>query len=181
VALKNNVLGNMYALTVLTPIMPGAEAGLRAYLEGLAQDESPLARLPRTHFGRWVIVDELHADPSDRKPDVLGCQYLVFSVTLDGDLPSYLDELCEELAPEAEQIWGVCIGAPHPTRGPALKDYLLHNQIHTTLFFSAYPGSTVADVRHSIELRNQTLAFAVGAQGLEPETLQQAFRAEFGV
>jgi hypothetical protein len=181
VALKNNVLGNMYALTVLTPIAPGAEESLKAYLEGLPRDDSPLARLPRTHFGRWVIVEELRADPSDRKPDVLGCQYLVFSSTLDGDLSSYLDELCEELATEAEQIWGVCIGAPHPTHGPALKDYLLHNQIHTTLFFSAYPDATVADVRHSLELRNQTLAFAVGAQGLEPAALQHAFREEFGV
>jgi hypothetical protein len=181
VALKNDRLGNMYALTVLTPIVPGAETALEAYLEALPQDGSPLARLPRTHFGRWVIVEDFVPDPSDRHPDTLGCRYLVFSVTIDGDASSYLDELCEELADEADHIWGRCIGAPHPTRGPALKRYLLHNQIHTTLFFSAYPESTVADVNHALAVRNQALAFAVGAQGLEPAALQQAFREEFGV
>jgi hypothetical protein len=180
-ALKNNQLGNMYALTVLTPITPGAEGPLATYLEALPQDGSPLARLPRTHFGRWVILKEFVPDPSDRHADELGCHYLVFSVTIDGDASSYLDELCEALADEAEHVWGDCIGAPHPTRGPALKAYLLHNQIHTSLFFSAYPDSTVADVRHSLAVHNQAVAFAIGAQGLEPAALQQAFKEEFGV
>jgi hypothetical protein len=177
----NDTLGNQYALTVLTPIVPGAEAQLRAYLEALDPAHSPLARLPRTHFGRWVIVDDFVADPSERQPDELGCRYLLFSATLDGDVSSYLDELSEELADEAEHIWGACVGAPHPTRGPALKAYLLHNQIRTTLFFSAYPSATVADVRHALDARDSAVAFAVSAQGLEPAALQEAFRDHFGV
>jgi hypothetical protein len=179
--MTNDTLGNQYALTVLTPIRPGAEADLRSYLEGLSQEDSPLSRLPRTHFGRFVIVEDFVPDPSDRHPDELGCRYLLFSATLDGDVFSYLDELCEELGDEAERIWGGCIGAPRPTRGPALKAYLLHNQIHTTLFFSAYPDTTVTDVRHALEARNRAVAFAIGAQGMEPAALQQAFRQEFGV
>jgi hypothetical protein len=179
--MRNNTLGNQYALTVLTPILPGAEGELRTYLEGLSPQNSPLTRLRRTHFGRWVVVDDFVPDPSEPHPDELGCQYLLFSATLDGDVFSYLDELCEELVDEAEHIWGVCIGAPHPTLGPALKAYLLHNQIHTGLFFSAYPNATVTDVRHALEARNRAVAFAVEAQGMEPAALQQAFRAEFGV
>jgi len=179
--MTSNTLGNQYALTVVTPILPGAERELRTYLEGLSPQNSPLTRLRRTHFGRWVIVEDFVADPSESDPDELGCQYLLFSATLDGDVFSYLDELCEELADEAEHIWGVCIGAPHPTRGPALKAYLLHNQIDTGLFFSAYPNATVTDVRYALEARSRAVAFALEAQGMEPAALQQAFREEFGV
>jgi hypothetical protein len=179
--MRNDTLGNQYALTVLTPIWPGAERELRTYIEGLDPQRSPLSRLRRTHFGRWVIVEDFVPDPSEPHHDELDCQYLLFSATLDGDLFSYLDELCEELADEAEHIWGVCIGAPHPTRGPPLKAYLLHNQIHTSLFFSAYPTTTVTDVRQALEARTRAVAFAVEAQGMEPAALQQAFRAEFGV
>jgi hypothetical protein len=178
--MTNDALGNQYALTVITPIVPGAEAELRAHLEALDPGDSPLSRLPRTHFGRWVIAADFVPDPSERHPDELGCQYLLFSATLDGDVSSYLDDLCEELADEAERIWGACVGAPHPTRGPALKAYLLHNQIHTTLFFSAYPNATVADVRHALDARNSAVAFAIKAQGMEPAALQQAFRDHFG-
>jgi hypothetical protein len=179
--MRNDTLGNQYALTVLTPILPGAEGELRAYLEGLSPQSSPLSRLPRTHFGRWVIVTNFVPGLGERHPDELGCPYLLFSATLDGDVFSYLDELCEELAEEAEHIWGVCVGAPHPTRGPALKDYLLHNQIHTGLFFSAYPNATVTDVRHALEARNRAVALAIKAQGMDPATLQRTFREDFSV
>jgi hypothetical protein len=178
--LTSNTLGGHYALTVLTPIAPGAEDPLRAYLEGFEdQGASPFARLPRTHFGRWVIVAEFITDPSQRREEDLGGPWLLFSATFDGELDSYLDELGSELGDEAEIIWGSCIGAPQPARGSALKPYLIHNQIDTGLFFSAYPEATVQDVRGSLRDRDRTLAFAVRAQGMPPDQLRQAFLDEF--
>lgn len=179
-ALTSNTIGNMYALTVLAPIMPGAEDDLRAYLEGLRDAGSPLARLPRTHFGRWVIVPDFVHDPKQRRKDKLGCAYLLFTATFDGPLGSYLDELCE-LDPEAERIWGRCIGAPAPARGPELKAYLLHNQINTGLFFSAYPDASVEQVRQSLDKRAKTIAVAVRGQSMDAASMQQAFLDEFGI
>ncbi len=40
--------------------------------------------------------------------------YLLFTANFDGDLDSYLDELVHALAPEAQEIWGRCIGCPRP-------------------------------------------------------------------
>src|SRR5215213_3742992 len=125
VPLTSDVLGQMQALTVLTPVRPGAEQGLRDYLAALRGSTSPLARLPRTHFGRWVIVPKFVEGPAQRKADDLGCTYLLFTSTFDGPLDSYLDELCTELAAEAAEIWGRCIGYP-PGGGAQLKRYLLH-------------------------------------------------------
>lgn len=174
-----NTLGQMYALTVLTPIAPGAEPALRGYLEGLGEGESPLARLPRTHFGRWVIMQRFVTGRGQRKHEDPGGPFLIFSSTFDGDLDSYLTELTTELGDEAERIWGACIGAPQPARGPALKAYLLHNQIETGLFFSPYPDATVRQVRDSVRDRDRAIAFAVRAQTMEPAERLRAFLEEF--
>jgi hypothetical protein len=177
--LTSNMLGGQYALTVLTPIEPGAEDSLRAHLESFDAVGSPLARLPRTHFGRWVIVPEFKPDPSQRRKDDLDCSYLLFSATFDGGLDSYLDELGRECSEEAALIWGSCIGAPQPARGAALKQYLLHNQIDTGLFFAAYPNTTVKQVKASLQDRARTVAFAVRAQAMAPDELYRTFMEEF--
>jgi hypothetical protein len=175
----SNTLGNQYALTVLTPIVPGAEPGLRAYLESFDDTGSPFARLPRTHFARWVILDGFVRESSQRHADELGASYLVFSATFDGDVESYLDELCDRLGDEAERIWGACAGAPTPACGVRLKRYLRHNQIDTGLFFAAYPEATVADVRAALDQRNRVIDLALRAQSMSAGELQRRFLEEF--
>lgn len=177
---SSNVAGQAYALMVLTPIGPGLEDALRNYLEGLDQDASPLAKLPRTHFGRWVIVPDFVHDPEQPREDHLSCQYLVFTSNFDGPLNSYLDELCERLAPEAREIWGRCVGCPERAAGAELKAYLLHNQIDTGFFVAAYPNATVAKVKQSLRARERMIALAVRAQAMEPAELQRAFTEELG-
>ena len=80
--------GQAGALTVLTPITQGAQDDLRDYLEGLRRRASPLARLPRTHFGRWVIVADFVSD-GERGPDHLASPHLLFTPasTGPGQLP----------------------------------------------------------------------------------------------
>lgn len=177
--LSPNTLGQMYALTVLTPIAPGAEPALRGYLEGLGEGESPLARLPRTHFGRWVILPDYHSE-KDQKPDHLASQYLVFTSNFDGDRDSYLDELCDKLAPEAAEIWGRCYGCPQPARGDALKHYLIRNHITTGFFVAAYGKARVEQVKAAIAQRTKVSDFAVATQGASPQELQSRFKTEFG-
>jgi hypothetical protein len=175
----SNVLGGHYALTVTTPIKPGAEPELRSYLESLTEHDSPFARLPRTHFGRWVIVPAFVKDPSQRREEDLGGPLLIFSVTFDGDLDSYLEELVTVLAAESARIWGSCIGAPAPAGGEALKAYLRHNQLQTGVFFSAYPQATVRDVRTGLDRRARTIAFAIRAQAMSPQDAHEAFLEAF--
>jgi hypothetical protein len=178
-----NVSGQAYAFMAMTPVKPGEERPLAEYLRGLrARGPSPFARLPRTHFARFVIVPDFHHDPTwkQRKEEHLDLNYLIFTSNLDGDLDSYLDELCEKLAPEAPEIWGRCVGCPESPRGAALKKYLKHNRIQTGIFFAAYGHATVGTVKRALREREQMIAFAVASQGLEPEALQKSFLAEFG-
>jgi hypothetical protein len=180
---SSNVSGQAYAFMAMTPVKPGEEGALADYLHGLrGRGPSPLAKLARTHLGRFVIVKDFHNDPTwkQRKEEHLDLPYLVFTSNFDGELDSYLDELCEKLAPEAKEIWGRCVGCPESAKGAALKRYLKHNQIDTGLFFAAYGTATVGTVKQSLAQRDTLIDFAIKAQGLEPEALQQAFLAEFG-
>jgi hypothetical protein len=178
-----NICGQAYAFMAMTPVAPGEEHALAAYLRGLrARGPSPLAKLPRTHLGRFVIVEDFHNDPSwkQRREEHLDLPYLIFTSNFDGDLDSYLDELCEQLAPEAGEIWGRCIGCPQSARGAELKAYLKHNQIDTGVFFAAYGHATVQTVKRSLCERERMIEFARAAQGLEPAELQRRFIDEFG-
>ena len=171
--------GQARALTVLTPIEAGAEDDLRRYLEGLRASGSPLARLPRTHFGRWVIVADFVPDDA-RTPDHLASAYLLFTVCFDGPLDSYLDELCDELAGEAPAIWGRCAGAPDPPAGAALKAYLRAHHAKTGYFVAAYPQATVGQVRAALEQREAVIAFARSAQSMDAAQLKAAFLEQVG-
>jgi hypothetical protein len=171
--------GQARALTVLTPIEPGAQDDLRRYLEELKATGSPLARLPRTHFGRWVIVPDFVPD-DERGPDHLPTPYLLFTACFDGPMDTYLDELCDELAPEAPAIWGRCTGAPQPPTGAALKAYLRAHHAKTGFFVAAYPQATVGHVRAALKQREDVIAFARAAQGMDPAQLQAAFLEQVG-
>ena len=172
--------GQAGALTVLTPIAPGAEPDLRAYLGGLRAGPSPLARLPRTHFGRWVIVAELVPEKDEPEPDHLAGPYLLFTASFDGAVDTYLDQLCDELAAQAQEIWGRCTGAPQPAAGAPLKAYLRANHHKTGFFVAAYPKATVGKVRAALAQRDDAIAFARDAQSMEPAQLQAAFLDRLG-
>jgi hypothetical protein len=170
----------MSALTVFTPIVAAREGELRDYLDCLAPERGPLAKVPGTHFGRFVVVRDFTPDATQRHPEHLPAPYLVFSATVDGPVERWLDSMCALMADEAARVWGACAGAPDPPAGPALKAYLLHNRVRSSLFFSAYPNATVETVRASLECRRRTAALAQRTQGMAPAELQQAFLAEFG-
>jgi hypothetical protein len=179
-----NKTGQAYAFMAMTPIKPGEEGPLAAYLHAFHDRgrPSPLAKLPRTHLARFVIVPDFYNDKTwkQRKEEHLDLRYLIFTSNLDGDIETYLDELCEKLAPEAAEIWGRCVGCPDDPKGQPLKHYLKHNQINTGIFYAAYQDATVPRVKHCLYERERMIEFAVASQGLEPEALQQAFLQEFG-
>ena len=164
----------------MTPILDGAEPELRAYLEALPRDPSPLAKLERTHFARWVILTGFVTGTGQPKADRLSAPYLIFTSNFDEPEDSYLDELCTRLAPEAKEIWGRCAGCPASASGQELKEYLLQHRVKTGFFVAAYNEATVAQVKASVALRQKMIDLAVRSQGMQPAELQRAFRETIG-
>ncbi|MES1193723.1 MAG: hypothetical protein ABUM26_05310, partial [Solirubrobacterales bacterium] len=145
---STNIAGRTYSLMVITPIREGEEGALRTYLEGLPRfADSPLARLARTHMARLLIVPDMPFPPGrEDLADPLGGSYLLFTSNFDGDCDNYLGELASAIEPEAEAIWGRCIGCPRPAAGAALKAYLGRNQLDSGVVFAAYGAASVAQV-----------------------------------
>jgi hypothetical protein len=178
---RGNRVGVAYSLTVFTPILAGREDALRAHLDALPTGaDSPLARLDRLYFSRIQIFDDLvHQGPRQKKRDSLRSAWLVFTSSFDGTLDTYLDELCERLGPDADGWWGHCAGYPGTADRAAFRRYIRAHKCDSDLFAVAYPRATVADVREALALREQLVAFATGAQGLDATALQERFRDVF--
>ena len=171
--------GQSRALNIFTPIRPGDEEALRTYLGDLARGSgSPLARSGRTHVARWVIIDRLPTECVP-KPDRLRRTQLLFTSSFHGDERSYLDDLVRVLAREIPDIWGRSEGYPGLSVPSAFVDWLLDHRVRSSFFFAAYNKSTVHDVRNALAARDQTIAFALRAQGMEPSATLRAFREAF--
>jgi hypothetical protein len=177
---RRNTCGQAYALTVMTPILEGHESVLVHYLSTLqAGPASPLARVPGTHFARWVVIGDVIYEGVPQKPDHLTMGRLLFTSNFDESLPSYLDRLCRGLGEVADAIWGHCRGYPGAADARAFATYMRSHQLESSLFFSAYGERTVEEVKRSLAARRQVIDFALRAQGLAPAELQTAFRHTF--
>lgn len=170
-------------LTVLTPVHPGDEPELAAYLARLPQgDQSPFRRLSSTHFARWVVVGPLSTDyPGAPFPDrPLRMRYLLFTTTFNSPVPDFLAELRTRLGAEADAVWGHCVNYPGHHDAREFDRYLIRNSLPVHQWFAAY-DATVTEVRNGLDLRDEHLAFARKVQQSGDEKLQQAFIDHFGV
>lgn len=175
--MSHDVAGQSYALTVLTPILAGHESALRAHLRSLGT--SPFAQVPSTHFARWVIVPQPAYQGPPMRPDPWKSEYLIFTACLDGDLGSYLDDLCLLIGPDVDAVWRHCVGYPGSDDRAAFARYMRHNQIATEVYFAAYPEATVAQVNQALDLRDKVVSFAIAAQGLDDEGLHRQWNEVF--
>ncbi len=159
--------GQARTLAVLTPIARGREQALREVLERLpVGEQSPLARLPATHFARFVIV-----------PD-LGSARLLFSSTFDAGGRDYLEEICTRIPAEADAIWAHCADYPGADDRKAFVGYMEQHRMKANLFVAAYPDATLDEVREALAARRRLSAFVPRAQSMAPEELQATFQEE---
>lgn len=174
-----NRSGDSYGFLAITPIKAGRTGALRETIAKVTADGSPFAKLPRTHFARWVILPDFHDDTVDYQPadeDRLGCEYLIFSACFDGPRDSYLQELAEGIPAAAKAIWGECIGVEAGSPDDLVR-YLKHNQIDCGQYYSAYGHTTVQEVRRVLAQQRVMRDLAVRQHELTPAQLQAEFVA----
>jgi hypothetical protein len=176
---SRNVSGQAYALTVLTPVLDGHATELMAHLDALPEGaDSPLARVPGTHLGRWVVIDQVkYQGHGQRHRDTLKAARLLFTSNFDGELDPYLKQLQTGLGEDADAIWGHCLG--YPGRGAGFAPWLKAHQLEAALFFAAYGDQTLEQVHANIGKRTRLIEFALEAQGLPPEDLRTRFLERF--
>ena len=178
--MSRNVSGQAYALSVLAPIADGRADALQAHLEALGEgDASPLARVPGTHIARWVVIpDVIYQGPGQRKRDRLGPR-LLFSSNHDGDIGAYLEGLRTGMGADADAIWGHCRGYPGHADGPAFAAWMRAHMLEAALFFAAYGGMTVEQVKDNLARRRALLELVIAGQGMPPDDLKARFMETF--
>lgn len=159
--MSRDVSGQASALTVLVPVLRGHVAPLTAHLDALA--DSPLARVPGTHFARWVMV-------GDR---------LLFTSSFDRPLAPYLEALRTGLGADADAIWGHCDGYPGRADAAVFAGWMRAHRCESALFYAAYGEQTVAQVKANLALRARLVEFALRAQRLQAAELKAAFDEAF--
>jgi hypothetical protein len=188
--------GRSYVITLLMPITPGCEGALRAHLEGLDSDDSPLAKLPYVHFGRWAVIDQLKLgwEGAPGRPSRLNSQYLLFtaSMTVPAEeeatreerylerLPeSFLHELRVRIPDEVDAIWRHCHGYPGSSNPDEFVRYLANGRLESSLVYVGYPDVTVDEVRQALAARDSLVTFARDHQGQrDAAELQRAYLKE---
>jgi hypothetical protein len=177
---SRNVSGQAYALSVLTPILPGRQDDLIAQLDAWGDgDASPLARVPRTHIARWVVIpDVVHQGAGQRKRDTLAPR-LLFSSNHDGDVGAYLEGLRTGMGADADAVWSHCRGYPGHQDGPGFAAWMLAHTLEAALFFAAYGGMTVEQVHHNIDRRRKLLDLVMASQGAPAADLKTRFMETF--
>ena len=178
--MSRNVSGQAYALSVLAPIADGRADALQAHLEALGEgDASPLARVPGTHIARWVVIPNvIYQGPGQRKRDRLGPR-LLFSSNHDGEVGAYLEGLRRGMAEDADAIWGHCRGYPGHADGPAFAAWMRAHMLEAALFFAAYGGMTVEQVKDNLARRRALLELVIAGQGMPPDDLKARFMETF--
>ena len=176
-----NFDGGHYFLTILAPIRTDTlEDGathtspvhaLRKRLQSLATApptpgarQSAFAQSLRTHFARFIIIDDVAYNGRDEENTFLGlitgnneklvvaqpqdhlsCPFLLFAVDFDaaGDADSerdsYLAELWSTMRTELHEIFRFCQGFDDNVKdGPSFARYIAGCQIETTMSFNDY-------------------------------------------
>ncbi len=177
-----NRLKQVYGLTALSPIEGGRTDGVAnaaAIRDELAElgtgEDSPFARVPKTHLARWVVVDDVPNHGVPAREDHTASKYLLFTSNFDGELDPYLDGMIEAIPDVVHRLYQYCIGYPGVEDRAAFRAYIRRCQIETTLLFGGYPGATLAEILRALDLKSRYVAFLAAHQCDTGADLRRAF------
>jgi len=178
-----NKNGNVYGLTILSPIIdderatPSHDLQIREYLATLPTGEaSPFALAPGTHLARLVVMDDVIYVGAPACEEHLHSKYLVFESNCDGDLDSYLRGLAASVPEHLNAIWSHCVGYPGAGDPQRFLNYMKACQIETTFFFAAVNDRSVPQTLSALQTQRAVADFIACHQGMEPARLQREFR-----
>jgi hypothetical protein len=155
------------SLTVLAPLRPGSEAGLRETLRAIGNDingkrltpgrpDITFVRSRRIHFARFAIL----TDP-DRGPDRAR---LLFASIYDGSLDAHLAELVS-ITSDMDAVWGAGEGYTAVSGFPTFMRAHAHEP---AAYYVAFRDETVESIASAVSARRRRHALQ-DETGLAPE------------
>ena len=137
---------NITEMTTIAPLKPGTAPMLRQLLQTVQHlKTSPIENIKKVHYARWVIID------NDSR--------LLFTSNFDGTWDEYLDDFSDFDREALDKIFGFCEGYPGAWPVGPFKEYVKKHQIRSSLFYSAYPQTTVREVFRALDWKSKTETF----------------------
>jgi hypothetical protein len=177
-----NQSGNVYGLTILSPILQDLSAetshncAIRMKLANLPRDESsPFARVSSTHMARLVVMDDVVYVGIPSCEEHLKSQYLIFETNFDGDLDIYLTSMARDIPLDVDAVWQHCWGYPGTKDVAAFIAYMKKCQITTTFYFADVNKSTVQQTLRALQTQAAVAEFIKKNQGKTAAEQQTVF------
>jgi hypothetical protein len=129
-------LGQVTEFTAIFPLNPGGAERTRELLNRVATTRGTEAdvadRVGTLHDMRSIIID------NDTR--------LLFATTFDGDWDTYISDFSTQIPDQLDALFGECVDYPG-IRSPGITDYILKYQVTADDWYSAYPNTTVKEVK----------------------------------
>lgn len=173
--------GRATAITVITPIRPGATPLVRLVLftaKHVPYLNRALGQLSFIHFARWAIVSGTAFNGAPQRREKLLYDYLFFETNFNGSWDEYIDAFSEVIPTRMKAIWGTSFGFPGPQPVGPFKAYIHANDLPIAHYYAAYPEASTKMVLSALSVRERLRKFAAtAAQPMGPAQFRAAYEA----
>ena len=170
----SNIAGKAYAMNVITPIR-WYKVWINRLIFKIALNKPStlkgLITLSLIHYARWVIIPRNafpHLDPSQPKEN-LNYAYMLFFSNFNGSWDQYVDSFTFAIPSGLDLFWKWNVRYPKSVPLTPFHNYIRHNQIDTSHYYSAYPMAASNDVKSAKKLKQALIDFNVASNNKAPD------------
>ncbi|MFL9841881.1 hypothetical protein ABS767_12975 [Sphingomonas sp. ST-64] len=174
----SNLAGKAYGMNVVTPMRPGV-TWINYFLfmisRSLPSTLSGLLGLGFIHFARWVIIRRDQWPQLGQPPANLSNDYMLFCSNFNGTWDQYIDAFADGIPGGLDLFWYSSTRYPNSIPITPFKDYIRANQVDTSYYYNATPGSGQRDIKLALKLSHDLAALAAKADWLSDAELASAY------
>lgn len=151
----SNLAGKAYAMNVITPMSPARTWINRLIFMVARSFPSTLAGLlglSIIHFARWVIIQRDQWPAGDRGKAKIKHDYMLFCSNFNGTWDQYIDAFADGIPDGLDLFWYSSQKYPQSIPITPFKNYIGKNQVHTSYYYNATPGSAQRDIKAALRL-----------------------------
>ncbi len=178
----SNIAGKAYAMNVITPIRWYMTWINRLFFWVAQKRPSTLkglTTLSLIHYARWVIIGKKqfpHVHESQPKEE-LHYSYMLFFSNFNGSWDQYVDSFTFSIPSGLDLFWKWNIRYPRSVPLTPFHEYIRHNQLETTHYYSAYPLASSNDIKAAKKVKSALLDFDRQWQNAPAEQFVKQYNA----
>lgn len=180
----SNIAGKAYAMNVITPlgrwwVFLNLAIFKLAKTPVLRRRFNGLKALSLIHYARWVVIrkNQFPRLAETQPKEKLTYPYMVFFSNFNGSWTQYVDSFHMAIPRGLDLMWKNNIRYPKSVPLQPFHRYILHNQIWTDHYYSAYPLASANDIKAAIMLKAALIDFIAHTEEVTDEEFARLYKA----